>query len=663
MAFKRAIIVRRPIVGGDLWKPLTSPSFIYWLSIQDHPHEPTQLCAAISLLSFILPSSQIFSSLAFQKTSVVHLRLFIISSFTKHQSNIYLLLFHPGNLFPTSPLISTPLNLLNMPLPVSSLLDPTSLRPELLLYHQRKPFQYNDILIDASNLQRKSAWDSTTLDQNLSELGLDIGDFSKFPNEVIYNIFTVSPISAILQLRQTNHSAKYLIERWQPYQVIMENQSGVIAVGAMVATGASAMWTFPQLADVLFTTRCDICGNHGEILHLLKLKRCCMRCLSEERQLLAVHAGYARQVMGLSEAEIASVPHLNLIPRQSFWGYHMHIDHFGKALDYTAAMEIASSKTSTAPTQPSHEPSGATYISLKPTGYHLNDDERSLQPRQQTRIHERRLVNSKMKLPPFLLNPPETDYVQHMCAVKVPALTKTRTRDQKGVTTTSVHITPGYHCEGCAFFWNYHSPLPYHFHQLYAHDKSKGPTEFTEHVRHCFYAHCHWTRISDQLDPVPLSQQITFLSTRSRASYTPRNPRLKLRDAFRDFEMIPRRAARLISLYEDDCEAFQRSRRWSVLRDKGTASSGTLGNGKRRMEDGKKQHNQPEPSPVDMRDHYWDVLVSQDAISQANWACADLRNGHSSLFKGPYRLLVAKMERCRAKNVLVAQDTLSFDRF
>ncbi|KIV88860.1 hypothetical protein PV10_08496 [Exophiala mesophila] len=550
-----------------------------------------------------------------------------------------------------------------MPLPVKDLLDPTSLRPEHLLYHQRKPFQYNDILIDVSDLQKKRARGSAKLSQRLDESGLDMGDLSSLPNEVIYNLLTLSPITSVLKLRQTNHSAKQLIERWQPYQVVMENQAGLIAVGAMVATDAGAMWTFPQLADVLFTTRCDICGNHGEILHLLKLKRCCMKCLAEERELLAIHEGYARHVMGLSEAEIASVPHLSTIPRKTFWAYPMHISFFGRALDYTAAMEIASKKGWTAPAHPSPEHKDATYLQLKPTNKRLKEDERSIQPRQQTPIHERRIINSKMTLPPSIVHPPETDYVQYMCSVKVSAMTRTLKRDQKGVTSTSVDIVPGYHCEGCAFYWNYHSPLPYQFHQLYAHDKRKGPTEFTEHVRHCFYAHCHWTRINNQLNPVPLDRQITSLNARKQTCYTPRNPRTKLRDGFRDFEMIPNRAAQLITLYEDECEAFQQPCEWPVLETPAIWSSPTLGDEKGRNKKRKRSHDDPEPSPLDRRDQYWDVLVSQDAISQANWACADSRNGHSSLFKGPYRMLVARMDRFRARGVVCAENALSFDRF
>ena len=48
-------------------------------------------------------------------------------------------------------------------------------------------------------------------------------------------------------------------------------------------------------------------------------------------------------------------------------------------------------------------------------------------------------------------------------------------------------------------------------------------------------------------------------------------------------------------------------------------------------------------------DPYWDCLVSCEAGSQANWACASLASGRNCLFGGPVAVMMEKHARCRGK--------------
>jgi hypothetical protein len=64
-----------------------------------------------------------------------------------------------------------------------------------------------------------------------------------------------------------------------------------------------------------------VSSEHGEILQLLRLKRCCFLCLSQERELLAISQGDAQNITGLSESELAQLQHMRTLPQKSFWGF------------------------------------------------------------------------------------------------------------------------------------------------------------------------------------------------------------------------------------------------------------------------------------------------------------------------------------------------------
>ncbi|OCT52246.1 hypothetical protein CLCR_09312 [Cladophialophora carrionii] len=49
-------------------------------------------------------------------------------------------------------------------------------------------------------------------------------------------------------------------------------------------------------------------------------------------------------------------------------------------------------------------------------------------------------------------------------------------------------------------------------------------------------------------------------------------------------------------------------------------------------------------SPVEQPDAYYDCMVGQEAIRQANWACANMASGKVCLFGGPVALMIEKHE-------------------
>ncbi|ETI21846.1 hypothetical protein G647_05915 [Cladophialophora carrionii CBS 160.54] len=177
---------------------------------------------------------------------------------------------------------------------------------------------YDNVLIDSRELALRVNLDDPRRWTPAKKPCAILGMLGMLPSEIQLHVFAVTPISTLFDLRATNSHAKQLIEQWQPFQTAMTEGSD--AVRALVATGAGNLWTTQQIVDTLFTTQCEFCGEHGELLQLLKLKRCCFRCLSQERELLAVSERYACEVMKLEPSELAQLPLLRSLPQKCFWG-------------------------------------------------------------------------------------------------------------------------------------------------------------------------------------------------------------------------------------------------------------------------------------------------------------------------------------------------------
>lgn len=518
--------------------------------------------------------------------------------------------------------------------PVPHLHDPTLLKIEYLRFHQRE-CHYNEVLNDVSELRRRVRLNSPSTWSMPKTESVDAGIISTLPLEGIVNILRHTTISDLFRLRATNSHIKYIIEQWEPFKLVASH--GGDAVRALLATGGGLLWTAGQLVNVLFTTKCELCGEHGDILQLLKLKRCCFRCLSQERELLAVTIEYAKQFLRLSDKELGKLPKLTTILQKDFWGYP---SLRGIIVDYQAALKASGDR---ALNYPGKYPTPALYsYKVKRLQTSLDSRHRSIQPGPRTRLHERRGHPAAMRLPSPILAAPETDYRQHACSVRQPAMTRKRARLADGTFKDNVTVVNAVRCEGCAYYWNYHSPLPYHFHKMYTHEQTGGPTEFTKHLRHCFYARCHWTRISNPMNPVPLEKQIQVLDGWSNC-FWPRHPAATLEKSALRFELIPGRLQSILMHHEIDFRAFEQPYEWPMPPMGRPETDDEI---LMRWRIGEREERAAENHrPVDDFDLYWDTLVSQEAASQSNWACANLHNGSFALFRGPYTLLESKRAR------------------
>ncbi|KIX94941.1 uncharacterized protein Z520_09251 [Fonsecaea multimorphosa CBS 102226] len=522
-------------------------------------------------------------------------------------------------------------------------LEPASISPDEFRFLSKQP-DYNKVLIDAEELRRRiwlsspQSW-ATRRSQRTrrSQQTSGLGDLDKLPLELQMCIFAATPVSSLINLRATNSHAKQLIEQWEPFRVVMMH--GPDAIRALLATGAGCVWTVPQVVDVLFTSKCEFCGEHGEILHLLQLKRCCFRCLSQERELLAVNLGYAQNTMGLSQAQLRKLPQLVTVPQNCFWGFPGQKGHL---FDYKAAMDVLRQQGPLASTAADQADSTPCQIPLMPTGLELTAEQRSIQPRPRSPIQARR-HQTPLRLLKEEISPPETTYAQHACAIRCPPLRRqtTRKRLRDGSLQTTMSKIEAVHCAGCAYFWNYHSPLPWQFHRLYPHQPGEADTEFNRHLKHCVYARMQWRWLYGPWRRWP-RERVEYVLRNFRLSYRSRHGAFNVAEENALFEKMTGDAAMLMHTSDSDFTTFSPQYTWPDFNNGDEDITGRQSQAiihqLARMRAIANRH------PIDKRDYYWDSLVSQEAVSQANWACANALSGKVSLFRGPVTILAEKKQ-------------------
>ncbi|KAI1616033.1 hypothetical protein EDD36DRAFT_121429 [Exophiala viscosa] len=537
------------------------------------------------------------------------------------------------------------------------------MQPSELGFMTKKP-DYNNVLINVEELgQRVRLCLPKPCPPPKTPL-ISLGYLDKLSTELQYSLFATMPITDLFRLRAVNSHAKALIEQWPPCSTVIKYAPH--AIQAMLATSAGELWTGPEIVDVIFGTTCEFCGEHGEILQLLRLKRCCFRCLSQERDLLAVPPPYAKEVMGLTDTDLQQIPHIYTVPQTNFWGTPSSV---GPALDYKAAVHVARQRYHNSSIGSPLKQANPRFTmrgiygegigSLERTGLCLDERRRSFQHSSRPSIQMRR-QQPLLHLLEYELEPPETFYLQHACSIQLPAIERQLVRHRDGTVTHTDKRVSVLHCAGCASYWNYHSPLPWQYHRLHRHSPGSTHTELTAHLAHCLYARLHWIRLWNPWRINKLEDVVNLLAT-YRSKFWPRHGRGSNGEDNAAFERIPDLAWQLMLENQADCNAFMPLYSWPAPKDE--AYDYKVWRQRQRV-----QLREAVRVADDATDCYWDSLVSQEAISQTHWACAKASNGSHCLFRGPVSLLVARKALLDRKFVCPTtksrkQPHYGFDRF
>ena len=307
------------------------------------------------------------------------------------------------------------------------------------------------------------------------------GRFHDIPNEVIFTIFEHSPLDMLMNLRITNSCAKYIVESWLPFRELMT--SGADLARAAIAIEASEFLTVPRLVAVAYGDRCELCGNLGNFVQLVKCMRCCFHCLSNDRRLHCISPGLASDflsepvaedstvmVLGLRVARksLTKIPKVRTITQGSLWGLRQ--THREWALDYNATLQVTKRPKPTC-----HLPS----------------------------ILMRRIVAGKerscySRIPPLSgrVYVGEGNNLRFKTAIYVPGMVK----KNSGLTPMSCD---GILCRGCRFFWGLHSLGRHHLeHTMYS------SMEIRPHLKTCPYAKLTWDLVLKLITPNPVSGRV-----------------------------------------------------------------------------------------------------------------------------------------------------------
>jgi hypothetical protein len=508
-------------------------------------------------------------------------------------------------------------------------LVPTRLTSEELSFLTKEP-GYSTLLINSYELTARVPLSHPLQWSREKKPCAGFGMLDRLPREFQNQLFSTLPISSLMDLRRTNSHAKQSIEQWQPFRTAMAEGGTLIC--ALLLTGAGHTWTMQQVAEIIFTSACEICGAHGEIIHLLKLRRCCFRCLSQERELLVVPEAYARECMSIEMDELAALPAKMIsVSQKSFWG--------GPAgertwmFNYSDLMDVLRKL----PRAQNRKVQREQCLPMELTSELLSSEKRSPPRRRRPAIQDRREQPS-LRLSAEEVTPMETDYWQHASAIRMPPKSRTTTLVRDGRLVTKTTATQAVHCAGCAYYWNYHSPMPYQYHKLYPHQKGQNNSPFLQHLSKCPYAKAQWLWVYNPTCPARLEHIIgrasdKHLQLQTRTGGAP-GPAENAR-----FEEIPAHLKYLASQNAADSASSVPKPTWPTLkrkRDHEDDNEEVERAIKRDTErifqkikkrDGEKASTQP--------DQYWDSIISEEAASQANWACARRSNGKVSVFGAP----------------------------
>lgn len=308
-----------------------------------------------------------------------------------------------------------------------------------------------------------------------------LGRLHDIPTEVIFATLDHTTIDALMNFRLTNSCAKYVVESWYPFREIM--LSGASLVRAAIAIKASKFLTVSRLLAVTFGDRCELCGQLGSFVQLVKCMRCCFYCLMNDRRLHCVSLSFAAayvpkiftadsavRILGLNvmKRNLERIPKVHTITQEFFWG-HKRIER-KSALDYTTALQFARP-----PIDPCYLPS----------------------------ILKERIIAGKARpyyfeMSPLIgrIDPAESNKLRFLTAIYQPGMLK----KTSGLIVIS---DDGVFCRGCRFFWGLHSQGRHHLeHIMYS------PSEIVLHLERCPYAKLTWNLVLKIISPNPLSERV-----------------------------------------------------------------------------------------------------------------------------------------------------------
>lgn len=398
------------------------------------------------------------------------------------------------------------------------------------------PFDWRNALIDVERISRDVDLKSPSYWQtHWPQPFVSIGIFNTLPNELLFLLFEKIDLRGLMKLRATNRYMKRMIEICPVFRHIMEY--AIEAVKVMLVTGAATYWSAKHLERVLHLSRCELCGEHGEFLQLLKMVRCCFRCLSIHQYLHALsprNAKYNAHI-AVEKENLGKIPYLNIPKQSSFWSEETTMRM--RLWDYTTAVKWSGQAIDHMPSllrkrqQRNHAIAHQSLMSnalpdeadnSRPSSYlsrGADIDERTIQM----------LSSLDIGTGPDVV---QTDNSRLLAAMQFPAMRKSHplppptSRSLKASYVIEkqpqwVQVN-AYYCVGCRWAWNFVGFWHFATHTLYAEGQ-----EITDHLRYCPYARMWWWGLYPRdrpVDQIEAARLFAPLPRTRRGGVVPRFP-------------------------------------------------------------------------------------------------------------------------------------------
>ncbi|CAG9942033.1 unnamed protein product [Clonostachys rosea f. rosea IK726] len=134
-----------------------------------------------------------------------------------------------------------------------------------------------DLSVICSDPQKLSAVQPFISEPFSSPASAPLGVLRHLPNEVLVEMCSYLDVRSTFKLRQVNRMAREIVSASPAYRDLSKHC--LESLRGALRTGISSRLPVAELHRLLYTSECSRCGNHGPLLFLPLIERCCYKCL------------------------------------------------------------------------------------------------------------------------------------------------------------------------------------------------------------------------------------------------------------------------------------------------------------------------------------------------------------------------------------------------
>jgi len=156
-------------------------------------------------------------------------------------------------------------------------------------------------------------WQSSVTETFTSTPIAGLGAMDRLPNELITSIFNELDIETVVNFCYVNRIARQLVIATLEFRRIATHAPTCLL--AVLQTGVSRYFTFPDLYHAMLLRHCDVCQGLASYVYLPTLTKACDNCLTMKNRFITVTlASFARQAKHTTARLRRQVPVVKSLP-------------------------------------------------------------------------------------------------------------------------------------------------------------------------------------------------------------------------------------------------------------------------------------------------------------------------------------------------------------